>query len=79
MDLDEESKSAPPPASRTSIAQSMLVLGNAVTELVDRMEREVARRGTINDDSVRELRRLRVEAEQLMDLGWSNMGGDGDR
>jgi len=57
----------------------MLVLGNAVTELVDRMEREVARRGTINDDSVRELRRLRVEAEQLMDLGWSNMGGDGDR
>jgi hypothetical protein len=77
MDLNDESKSPRPPQSPTSFAQSMLVLGNAVTELVDRMEAEAADRGTINVDSARELRNLRIEAEQL--IGQSNMTDAADR
>jgi hypothetical protein len=53
------------PPSPDSIARSMATLGNSLTELVDRMEAEVASRHSITVESASELRSLRVEAERF--------------
>ena len=41
-------------------------IDDALTELVSRMEREIAHRGTITAESASELRSLRAGAEQLL-------------
>jgi hypothetical protein len=63
MDWDDEQSPEPPPQNLTAIAESMAAFGNTLTELVDRMEVEVAEGGTITDESAGELRSLRVQAE----------------
>lgn len=44
----------------------MATIDSALTELVSRMEREVAQRGNISSESTSELRSLRLGAEQLL-------------
>jgi hypothetical protein len=61
MDWDDEQRPDPPPQSL--LAKSMSAFGDTLSELVDRMEAEVAQAGTITDESAGELRSLRVQAE----------------
>ena len=50
----------------SAIAVSMASIDGALTELVNRMEREIANRGSIAPESASELRSLRIGAEQLL-------------
>jgi hypothetical protein len=65
MGSDHRGMTDPAPPSPEGIARSMASLGNSLTELVDRMETEVASRHSITEESATELRSLRVEAEQF--------------
>lgn len=58
----------PAPISRTpsTIAVSMTAIDTALTELVGRMERDIAQHGTISRECASELRSLRIGAEQLL-------------
>jgi|tagenome__1003787_1003787.scaffolds.fasta_scaffold20988017_4 hypothetical protein len=63
MDWDDEQRPELPHQNLTTNAESMVAFSNTLTELVDRMEAELAEAGTITDESAGELRSLRVQAE----------------
>ena len=65
MDTDDHPRSIAPPQNFAFIATSMSAIGDQLTDLVDRMEAEVAERGSIDIASAAELRSLRVNAERL--------------
>jgi hypothetical protein len=65
MEADDHRKALPRGQKLAFIATSMSAIGDKLTDLVDRMEAEVAERGTIDIASAAELRSLRVNAERL--------------
>jgi len=66
MEFDQNRGPAPAPHTPTTTAVSMAAIDRALNELVSRMESEIAYRGVITAESARDLRSLRVGAEQLL-------------
>lgn len=64
--MEFDHKQGPAPQAPSMIAISIAAIDDALTELVSRMEREIAHRGTITAESASELRSLRAGAEQLL-------------
>jgi hypothetical protein len=66
MAFDHKRGSEPALQTSSTIAISMAAIDGALTELVARMEREIAGRGVLSPESVSEIRSLRIGAEQLL-------------
>lgn len=66
MEQDGRRKPASAPELPSAIGVSMAAINGALTELVNRMEREIANGESIGRESANELRSLRIGAEQLL-------------